>query len=192
MDTSKNYISVSRDNFEEIYLLYFPRLLRFARKYVISQEDAENIVQDVFVSLWESREELQIRVSLIAYLLTLIKTRCIDHLRKQEYVEERNRKMQEDYVLDIQMKLQSLEAFNQSVGVDTELEKLISEAINSLPAKCREIFWMNKMEGKKHKDIAEELQISLKTVENQIGIALKKLRIKLKNHLPVFLFLFYL
>jgi RNA polymerase sigma-70 factor (ECF subfamily) len=192
MNTQLSYTSVNRENFEEIYLQYFPRLLRFAREYVLSQADAENIVQDVFLMLWQSREEVQIHISLTAFLFTMIKNRCIDHLRKQDCMEERNRQLQENYTIEIQMKLQSLEAFNQSIVSEAEIAKIISEAIDSLPAKCREIFWLNKMEGKKYKDIAEDLQISIKTVENQVGIALKKLRVKLKNYLPIFLFLFYL
>jgi RNA polymerase sigma-70 factor (ECF subfamily) len=186
-----NYTSIDKSNFEEIYLHYFPRLLRFAREYIISQEDAENIIQDVFLQLWEKRDDLQIHISLTAYLFTLIKNRCIDHLRWQTNIDEGKKQMQENYLLELKMKLYSLEAINQSIISDDHIETIIKNAIDSLPTKCREIFLLHKMEGKKYREIAEELDISINTVENQMSIALRKLREKLKNHLPLFLFLYY-
>lgn len=71
---------------------------------------------------------------------------------------------------------------------EQDIEKIISEVINSLPEKCREIFIKSKIEGKKQKDIAVEMNISLKTVENQMNIAYKKLKSELKDYLPLLLF----
>jgi RNA polymerase sigma-70 factor (ECF subfamily) len=189
--TEINYTSIDKNNFEEIYLYYFPRLLRFAREYVISQEDAENIIQDVFLLLWEKRDDLQIHISLTSFLFTLIKNRCIDHLRRKTNVEQGKKQLQENYFLELKMKLYSLEALNQSIISDENIEKIITNAIDSLPPKCREIFLLNKMEGKKYREIAEDLNISVNTVENQMSIALRKLREKLKNYLPVFISLYY-
>jgi RNA polymerase sigma-70 factor (ECF subfamily) len=164
-------------------------MLRFAREYVIFKEDAENIAQDVFLALWEKRDDLQVHVSLTSYLFTLLKNRCIDHLRRKTHAENANKQMQENFTSELKMKLYSLEAFNQSLISDEQIETLIKEAIDSLPQKCREIFILNKIEGKKYKEIANELNLSVSTVENQMGIALRKLREKLKNYLPIILFL---
>jgi RNA polymerase sigma-70 factor (ECF subfamily) len=188
--TEINYTSIDKNNFKEIYLYYFPRLLCFAREYVILQEDAENIVQDVFLLLWEKRDNLQIQISLAAFLFTLIKNRCIDHLRRKTNVEQGKKQLQENYLFELKMKQYSLEALDQSVISDDNIEKIITNAIDSLPPKCREIFLLNKMEGKKYREIADDLNISVNTVENQMGIAFRKLRVKLKNSLPIFLFLF--
>jgi RNA polymerase sigma factor (sigma-70 family) len=81
-----------------------------------------------------------------------------------------------------------LELFDQSLLSEQDIEKIISEVINSLPEKCREIFIKSKIEGKKQKDIAVEMNISLKTVENQMNIAYKKLKSELKDYLPLLLF----
>ncbi len=186
------YTAVDDRNFEEIYLNYFPRLFRFAKEYVISDEDAENILHDVFLVLWERRDDLQIRTELTSYLFTLIKNRCIDHLRRKTNVEKGKKQMQESFILELNMKLYSLEALNQSLLSDERIEEIVNEAVNSLPEKCREIFIKNKIEGKKYKEIAEELHLSVNTVENQMSIALRKLREKLKDYLPIFLFLYYL
>jgi RNA polymerase sigma-70 factor (ECF subfamily) len=87
------------------------------------------------------------------------------------------------------MKLQSLEALDEQIISDTNIETIIDNAIQSLPERCRQIFVMNKIEGKKQKIIAEELNISLNTVENQMAIAYRKLREILKDYLPILFFL---
>ena len=110
LDTTKqtDYTSIDDSNFEEIYLKYFPRLLRFAQEYVPAKEDAENILQDVFMVLWERRDDLKIHISLTSYLFTLIKNRCIDHLRREKHAEIGKKKMQESFDNEQQMKLYSL------------------------------------------------------------------------------------
>ena len=185
-----NYTSIDEHNFDEIYMDFFPRLLRFAQEYV-SQEDAENIIQDVFMTLWERRSDLKIHISLVSYLFALIKNRCIDHLRRKINAERGKKKIQEKFDLEMQMKLYSLESLDQMIS-DSEIEQVITKAIDSLPEKCREIFIRHKVEGKKYKEIAEELQISTNTVENQMSIALRKLRIQLKDYKPLFLFIVHL
>ena len=185
-----NYTSIDEHNFDEIYMDFFPRLLRFAQEYV-SQEDAENIIQDVFMTLWERRSDLKIHISLVSYLFALIKNRCIDHLRRKINAERGKKKIQEKFDLEMQMKLYSLESLDQMIS-DSEIEQVITKAIDSLPEKCREIFIRHKIEGKKYKDIAEELHISINTVENQMSIALRKLRIQLKDYKPLFLFIVHL
>ena len=185
------YTSINDRNFEEIYLNYFPRLLRFAQEYVLNKEDAENIIQDVFMTLWERRNDLKIHISLASYMFILIKNRCIDHLRRIKHAELGKRQMQENFTNELQMKLYSLEALNQSSISDSDIEQLIISAIDSLPPKCREIFILSKINGKKYREIAAQLCISESTVENQMSIALRKLRRHLKDYMPVFQFLMY-
>ena len=186
-----DYTSIDDRNFEEIYLKYFPRLLRFAQEYVLNKEDAENIIQDVFMTLWERRGDLKIHISLISYLFILIKNRCNYQLRRKRHAETGKKQMQEDFTHEQQMKLYSLEALDHTLISDSDLEQIITRAIDSLPPKCREIFVLHKIEGKKYKEIAEKMDISVSTVENQMGIALRKLREQLRDYMPVFLFLMY-
>ena len=129
------------DHFEEIYVSWFSRMKYFALEYVVSEEDAENIVHDV------------------------------------------------EYQATLRMKLASLELFDQSLLSEQDIERIITEVVDSLPEKCREIFIKSKIEGKKQKDIAAELNISLKTVENQMAIAYKKIKSELKDYLPLLIFL---
>ena len=181
-DTTKrdNYTFIDHRAFEEIYLKYFPRLLRFAREYVLLKEDAENITQDVFLTLWERRDDPAILINLTGYLFTLAKNRCIDHLRRKANAEKGKKIMQNTYEQELQIKLNSLEALDQTFIYDNDLEQIIARAIDALPEKCRKIFIRNKIDGKKYREIAEELKISVNTVENQMSIALRKLREDLK------------
>ena len=91
-------------DFEQIYLSYFSKMKRFAREYVLSDEDAENIVQDVFLDFWEKKELLPLPINILAYLFTSIKNRCIDFLRHKIVQKEVENKMQEEYRLTLQMK----------------------------------------------------------------------------------------
>lgn len=175
--------------FEDIYLSYFSKMKYFAKEYVISEEDAENIVQDVFVELWENKEMLNMHMNLIAYLFTTIKNKCLNHLRHKLVVQETASKLQEEYTISLRMNLDSLEAFDNNLFSDQDIEKIISRALDTLSEKCRTVFIMSKIEGKKQKEIAQELNISINTIETQMGIAYKKLRIELKDYFPILLFI---
>lgn len=167
-------------SFSELYLTYYPKLVRFAKEFVILEEDAENITQDVFTDLWEKRDNLGHVENMNAYLFRLVRNRCLDYLKhkifEQRYVEN----MQTHFTIELNLKLQSLDRFDVSdisEGNDTEI--LVRAAIDSLPKRCRDIFLLSRVEGLKYREISERLGISVNTVECQMGIALKKLRVKL-------------
>ena len=177
--------------FKEIYLSYFRGMVRFARKYISCKEDCENIVHDAFAEIWEAKDIYRYRdINLLSLIFTTIKNKCIDFLRHQIVVREAESLIQEEYRLEMQLNLFSLELFDKELfkyGYD--LNELINKAIDTLPEKCKQIFVMNKIEGKKQKDIALELEISINTIETQMAIAYKKLRESLKQFLPLLLFL---
>ena len=161
--------------------MYYSRMYRFAKEYVLFDEDAENIVQDVFLLLWEKREVLDIQVSLVSYLFTLVKNKSLDYLRHKIIVDE--------YKQELGEKLAALELLNYSFTSDEDIEQILMSAINTLPERCRQVFLKSRIEGKKNREIAEELDLSVSTVENQMTIALRKLRVELKDYLPLLLFL---
>lgn len=152
-------------NFSDLYLTYYSKLVRFAKEFVQHEEDAENITQDVFADLWEKRDFITHIENMNAYLFRLVRNRCLDYLRhkvfEQRYMESLQLSCEEEAVEDH----------------DTEI--LIRAAINSLPQRCRDIFLLSRVEGLKYREISEHLGISVNTVECQMGIALKKLRMKL-------------
>lgn len=177
-------------DFETFYITWYSRAKYFAREYVLSEAEAENVVQDVFLHLYERWELLDGNMNLIAYFFTAIKNRCIDYLRKQMQEFQTANELQSEFELTIRIKYDSLEIFETDFPNEESLENRLECALQKLPDRCREIFIMNKLEGKKQKQIAEELQITVNTVETQMGIAYKKLREELKDCLPLFLFFF--
>lgn len=180
-----------QDNFEDVYLSYYPGMVRFAKQYIGNKEDAENIVHDAFAEIWETRSSYFYKVNnLLAFLFTAIKNKCIDYLRHQRVVWETKDVLQETYRLEMQMKFDSLESFNEdALFSGKSLDNVLAKAIDSLPEKCRQIFLMNKLEGKKQKEIAQELNISINTIETQMGLAYKKLKEELKDYLPLLFFI---
>jgi RNA polymerase sigma-70 factor (family 1) len=177
-------------DFKNIYVTYYSRMKHFAQEYILSEEDAENIVQDVFLEVWNRREALIYHVNLIAFLFNSVKNKCLDYLRHKVIEEKAVMHIQEEFMRTLQIKYESLEAFDEELFSDDDIEAIITKAINSLPEKCREIFIKSKIEGKKQKEIAEELGVSINTIETQMGIAYKKLKEELKDLLPLLIFLF--
>lgn len=188
-ESDLKYTNSLKENFDKIYILYFPRMFAFAKEYVLFDEDAENIVQDIFTMLWEKREILTVEISLTAYLFALVKNKCINLLQHKLTIEEYSKNKQEEYNEELSFKLYSLEQFSNSLSSDDDIQQLVERAIEKLPPKCREILIKCKIEGLKYKQIAEEMNISVNTVENQMSIALKRLRVELKNYVPILLFM---
>lgn len=176
-------------DFESFYITWYSRVKYFARDYVLSEEEAENITQDVFLDFYQKRDSLDFHINVIAYLFTSVKNRCIDYLRRKLLEQEAASRMQEDFDLSFRMKFDSLEAFDMDGLSEDNIKNIIEKALNALPQRCREIFILSKLEGKKQKEIAEQLNVSVKTIETQMTIAYKKLREELKNYLPLLMFI---
>ncbi|MBN1952597.1 MAG: RNA polymerase sigma-70 factor [Bacteroidales bacterium] len=160
--------------YELLFKEYYQVLTVFARRYLNDLEAAKEVVQDLFVSLYEKREQLDINSSLKSYLFRSTHNRCINQLNAQKirhkYVEYAN------YNTDIRDN--SLEdEVNR-----TELEHHLYKAISELPPKCRSIFKMNRFEGLSNGEIAERMNLSKRTVETQISKALRILRGKMEPY----------
>ena len=156
--------------FRNLFDIYCQQLINFSRRYVFDKQIAENIVQDIFVRVWVNRERLDSTKSIKSYLYTSVKNESLKYLRHIK-VEEKGIKLIND---SLNKTLNPETTFDQE-----EMEKKIISAIDELPGKCREIFSMSRFDQLKYSEIAEILGISIKTVEIQMGRALKKLREKL-------------
>ena len=172
--------------FKVVFSVYYPRLVGFAKTYV-SYEDARNLVQDAFCSFWQKKPEVLSEYQLQSYLYSSVKNNCLMHLRrekvKKSYSEDRKIRLQQD--LDVV----ALEKLDTSSLAFQEIEQIIEKTLNELPPRCREVFALSRMEGKKNQEVADELDISLKAVEAQITKALKALKVSLKDYLPLVAFI---
>ena len=137
-------------------------------------------MQDLFARLWEDRDQLQISSSLKAYLFTATKNRSLNHLQQ----EKRHTELQQLFVEQVEF------SPAEEPEDDTHLlQRRIREAIEALPPKCREVFELSRFEGMTYQEIADEMGIARKTVENQMGKALGLLREQLAAYLLCLLLL---
>ena len=160
-----------------LFRSHFAGLCFFAQKYVKDIDTAKEIVQDAFLSLWEKRDTIDIDRQVKSYLTMIIHNKCTNYLRD-------NRKFDTN-ILQIENLLDVPEYESTDSLVTGELKVSIESAINELPEKCREIFVMNRYENLKYQEIADKLQISVKTVETQMSKALQHMRLRLAAYLTV-------
>lgn len=175
--------------FSRIYTLYFPKMVRFAWEYVVSEEEAQNIIQDLFLYLWEHQDTLNAVSNLHAFLFTLTKNRCIDFYRQYTRMSQKKKSLDALQEYELCLKMEALKQFDENMFSLQDIEEILNNAVNHLPDKCREIFILSRMEGLKHEEIARQLDISVHTVQNHISSAIRKLKNELKDYLPLLLFL---
>ncbi|NPA37853.1 MAG: RNA polymerase sigma-70 factor [Chlorobi bacterium] len=161
----KRFAEGDEDAFKRIFKKYYTPMVLFASGYLHDKDRAESIVQDVFVALWDKRF-VSVIGSVKGYLVVAVRNKCHNELKRQGIMKKYEKSFEEEpYVLP--------------EYPDGEYMKRITAAIEELPPKRREIFKLNRIEGLRYKEIAKELSISPKTVEVQIGQALKFLRERL-------------
>ncbi len=165
--------SLDERTFEQMFREFFPALMAFARKFLSDEDDAREVVHNVFINLWERRESMDLSTSLKSYLFTSVHNRCLNQLRDRK-------KFSSDEVPEV-VSGASLDQHMEAM----ELEKKIGEVIAQLPEKCREIFELNRFKGYSYGEIAQRLGISVKTVENQMSKALRVLRERLVDYLGI-------
>jgi len=188
--TVKDYrILLSQEKgFKQVFESFYPRLLRFAIEYVKDKREAENILQDVFLTLWEKRNSLKTDTNLTAYLLTLVKSQCLNYLKHKRVVEAYSKKTQTTNEQETIFNYYAISKFNpEQIDIES-LELLVEKAISELPDQCRKVFELSRYDGLKYKEIAEKLNISVKTVETHMSNALKILRLNLKDSFLIWLF----
>jgi len=183
-DLFKACVEGSESSFEELYNRYWYKLYAEAMKRLRKGEVAEEIVQDLFTSIWLNRKKIRIHTSIAAYLFTSIRYLVISSLKK-EIVRKNYRDIFQDNFQDYDNSTEKRIAFN-------ELQGQIESHVRLLPERCRYIYELSRKEFKSNKEIADLLGISEKTVENQLTKALSRLKIAMKLYSFQLLLLFYL
>ena len=161
--------------FDEVFRLWYPTLVRVAAALVHDHDAAEEVAQDVMHELWRRREALDSSVSLRAYLLRSIRNRSLNHLRHLRVRRESETEVEALYDAPLRA--------DQPI-IAKELADAVQVAFEDLPPRCREIFELSRIHGLKYAEIAESLGISQKTVEAQMGKALRVMRERLAPWLP--------
>jgi len=162
--------------FELLFRKYYSCLCGYANKYFNDPEEAREVVQEVFIKIWEKRGEINPEESLSSYLFKITLNNSINRLRHKKVIS----KYAEIYKL---VYLENAEISPHESLIASELTYNISRALRNIPPKCRQVFNLSRVDGLKYSEIADTLNISVKTVEAQMSKALNILRLELREYL---------
>jgi RNA polymerase sigma-70 factor (ECF subfamily) len=160
--------------FEKLFKDYYEELCYFANRYLNDMDQSEEVVQDTFFIIWQNRRKIDIKQSVKSYLYTSVKNKSLKKIRSKSYEDKYKEHLVKQGSETASTPLEELNA--------KELNLLINRTLNSLPERTRKVFKMSREEGLKYQEIAKKLSISVKTVEADMGKALKLFRKKLNEY----------
>ncbi|WP_163712764.1 RNA polymerase sigma-70 factor [Mangrovibacterium lignilyticum] len=171
--------------FEQLFKAHYNPIVGFCNQFISDHDKSASLAQEAFINLWMNRSKIQSPNGIKSFLYTFAKSSCLNFIRHQKVVS----KYEDRHLQAMEGKLNSevLDSFDFDALEFSEMEELIYRSISELPEKCRQVFMASRFEGKKNKEIADELQISVKSVEANITRALKTLSVKLGEYLPAVL-----
>lgn len=167
--------------FEKLFRTHYKPLCTYAWSFLNEKDESEEVVQSVFIRVWDKRNTLFIETSFQAYLYRMVRNACLNVIKHARVKKEH-----------VKHEMAGGETMHEGVTqslIASELEGRIAEALKKLPEQCRIVFQLSRFEELKYAEIAEQLDISVKTVENHMGKALKLMRVYLKEYLPLFVIL---
>ena len=165
--------------FEMVFRTFYQPLCNYAYTFVQDRDAAEEIVQSTFLNVWEKGDNLVIHTAVKPYLYAMVRNACLNVIKHEKI-------KQQHADLELAVADRSIESVAHTV-MASELEDKIQQAMEKLPQQCRLVFKLSRFEELKYAEIAEHLDISIKTVENQMGKALRIMREELKDYIPLFI-----
>jgi RNA polymerase sigma-70 factor (ECF subfamily) len=171
----RDFVHGLRENdpqaFKVLYEKYAPKLHAFSSRFNFTHEEAEEIVQETFIRIWQNRQSIDPDKSFNTFLITIAKHLIYNQIRHNTY-----------RVKYLNEQKSGIEKIASNAATERELQKLIQKGMGHLPDKCRKIFSKSRIDGLSNGEIANELNISRSTVENQLNKALKKMRLYLQHN----------
>lgn len=154
--------------FESLFRSSYVSLVRYAKTLIKDHDTAEEIVQDLFFTLWQIKEKINIESSLNGYLFRSVHNKCLHYIEHNRVVER--------HAEELSYRQTELQESPSDILHYKELQARIATILERLPERCGKIFYMSRFEGLKYSEIAEKLSVSIKTVESNMGKALKEFR----------------
>jgi len=154
--------------FESLFRSSYVSLVRYAKTLIKDHDTAEEIVQDLFFRLWQDKEKLKIESSLNGYLFRSVHNKCLHFIEHNRVVDR--------YAEEMSYRQPEKQESPSDILQYSELQTRIAKILERLPERCGQIFYMSRFEGLKYSEIAEKLSVSVKTVESNMGRALKEFR----------------
>lgn len=178
------------NNFNRLFTTYRGRFIHFANSYVRDFAIAEDFVIDSFMYYWENRATVSSEANIPAYILTIVKHRCLNHLQHLQVRSDVSEKMRAHAQWEFDLRISTLEACDPNELFESEAKDIIDRTLASLSDQTRQAFLLNREYNLSYQEIAQRLGITARGVEYHISKALKLLRISLKDYLPIIFFFF--
>jgi RNA polymerase sigma-70 factor (ECF subfamily) len=179
-------------NFNALFNEYYRRFIHFAVGYLKDEQVAEDFVSEAFTVYWENKDDLLPGTNPPAYILTIIKNKCLNHIKHLQVQQRVTDELRDHSEWVLQTKISTLEACDPDFIFSKELQEIIDNTLEKLPKRTQQIFSLSRDKGLTYKDIAYKTNLSQKAVEFHISKALHHLRVSLKDFiaLSAFIFLF--
>ena len=177
-----------KKDFNEIYQDYYLQSFLFVKSYVQDTFAAEDIATDSLIKLWETLKSQEIS-PLRPFLFTILKNKALDYLEHQARKSKSLKNINDYLIREQETRISNLQACDPSEIFSSEIIELFRKTLSELPEKTRDVFVLSRIKGKSNKEIADLKGISVKGVDYHIAIALKQLKQRLKDYLPLLLFL---
>lgn len=178
--------------FNRLFSDYKMRFIHFARTYVKDTSIAEDFTTEAFMSYWENRNKLRPGSNPPAYIMTIIKNKCINHLEHIRLKKKVLNHMNAHSTWELNTRIMTLKACNPDVLLSEEIQQIINKTLSTLPRKTSEIFRLSRYGNKSNKEIADMMGLTVKGVQFHMSKALSELKISLKDYLPaIIIYLFF-
>lgn len=187
-DQTTNLLVEDENSLKQLFRDYYQPLFHLSLHYLEDQDEAKGVVQDAFIKIWEMRDELNNGSNLQNFLYTIVKNGCLNILKRRQMLLKHHEKIKS---MEMHYQFESLYRINADYLEINELKEKIDFEVSSLPEHCRIVFQLSRLENFKNREIAEILGITQKTVEAHLTKALKILRDKLKDYLPIIVILLF-
>lgn len=168
-------------DFNALFNEYYKRFIHFAIGYVKDEQIAEDFTSEAFTAYWEKRSELSTDTNPPAYILTIIKNKCLNHLNHLQIQHRVTNEMREHSEWVLNTKISTLTACDPIFLFSDEIQHIIDETLNKLPKKTKQIFLLSRIDGLTYKEIAAKTNLSQKSIEFHISKALQLLRYSLRD-----------
>lgn len=183
IETKRELKKGNPEAFKEVFRLLYPRLKGYCKLFVKNNNEVEDIIQEGFITLWDKRNTINAEKQIESFLFVIIRNKCLNYLKNRR-LDAENISPDNFPVNELQYLYQLDLAEKEEKSLEEMLIASFQEAVDSLPEKMKAVFVQCKLEGRKQKEVAEEMGVSLKMVEKQIAKAKKQIRDQLLKKYP--------
>ena len=184
IQTNSNLKKGDPSTFKDVFRVLYPRLKGYCKLFVPDDNKVEDLIQETFITLWEKRNSIKTDRSIESYLFVILRNNCLNYLRNEK-LEKTTFSVNLEEVSELQYLYQIDFLGKEEKSLEEQLVESFQQVVNELPDKMKLVFTQCKIEGRKQKEVAEEMGISLKMVEKHIAKAKEQIKNKLINQYPM-------